>query len=146
MPILELDLFYAAIDKDDKFHKVGRKVLKDHRQRKIRGLKLDALSLHELELNLKAGNILIDGTKASTKGIAEFFAEVKLTLAAYRLKLFPLTADQIVIASELRDKFGLSFYDSHHAASAMLLDSKIVSNDKAYDLIPQLTRIAPQEI
>lgn len=107
------------------------------------GVKVDALALHELELNLKAGNILIEGRKATPRDIAKFFADLNRLLSLYNIGILPLTCAQIAKAADLRDKHRLSFYDSHHASSAMLYDSKIISTDITYDSVKGLTRIDP---
>ena len=107
------------------------------------GVKVDALALHELELNLKAGNILIEGRKATPRDIAKFFADLNRLLSLYNIGILPLTCAQIAKAADLRDKHRLSFYDSHHASSAMLYDSKIISTDTTYDSVKGLTRIDP---
>jgi predicted nucleic acid-binding protein len=99
--------------------------------------------LHELELNLKAGNILIRGRRAALKDIAKFFTDLNRLLSLYHIEVFPLTCAQIAKAAGLRAKHELSFYDSHHASSALLYDSKIISTDTTYDSIEDLTRIDP---
>jgi len=106
-------------------------------------VKVDSLALHELELNLKAGNILIKGRKATPRDIAKFFTDLNRLLSLYHMEILPLTCVQIAKAANLRDKHKLSFYDSHHASSAMLYDSKIISTDTTYDNIEDLTRIDP---
>lgn len=46
----------------------------------------------------------------------------------------------------LRQTLGLSFFDSHYAATALNLDGKIISFDRAYDRVPGLTRIEPGSV
>lgn len=106
-------------------------------------VKVDSLALHELELNLKTGNILINGRKATLGDIAKFFTDLNRLLSLYHMEILPLTCAEIVKAADLRAKHELSFYDSHHASSAMLYDSKIISTDTTYDKIEDLTRIDP---
>jgi len=60
--------------------------------------------LHELELNLKAGNILIDGRKANAEDIAKFFTELNRLLFLYDITILPLTCEQIAKAAHLRKK------------------------------------------
>ncbi len=102
--------------------------------------------MHELELNLKAGNILIDGRKANAEDIAKFFTELNRLLFLYDITILPLTCEQIAKAAHLRKKYNLSFYTSHHAASAILHDSEIISTDNTYDSIVDLKRIDPYSI
>jgi len=107
---------------------------------------ISSLALHELELNLKAGNILIEERRATLEDIAKFFTDLSRLLSLYDLNIFPLTCEQIAEAANLRKKHNLTFYDSHHAASAMLYDSKIISTDNTYDSVVGLKRIDPYSI
>ncbi len=107
---------------------------------------MSSLALHELELNLKSGNILIERRRADLENIAKFFDDLGRLLHLYDIGIFPLTCEQTVKAAHLRRKYNLTFYDSHHAASAMLYDSKIISTDDAYDVVLGLTRIDPYSI
>ena len=102
--------------------------------------------MHELELNLKAGNILIEERRTTLEDIAKFFTDLSRLLSLYDLNIFPLTCEQIAKAANLRKKYNLTFYDSHHAASAMLYDSKIISTDNTYDSVVDLKRINPYSI
>ena len=52
-----------------------------------------------------------------------------------------LGLDTLALQSELEEKYGLSYFDSLIAASARTVDSLIVSDDKAFDRVPGLTRI-----
>ncbi len=51
------------------------------------------------------------------------------------MKLTPLEAMEAV---RIRREYGLSYFDSLHAASAMGLDSTIMSFDEAYDRVKGL--------
>jgi predicted nucleic acid-binding protein len=44
------------------------------------------------------------------------------------------------LQSELEDSYLLSYFDSLIAASTLKLDSHIISNDEAFDRIPELKR------
>jgi len=142
-PILEVDLLYAALDPKDVHHQVARKLLNLTKGRKLAGVKIGSLALHELELNLKTGNLLIEERKATLEDIARFFTDLSRLLSLYNLSVFSLTCEQIAEAANLRKKYNLTFYDSHHAASAMLWDSKIISTDSIYDSVIGLKRINP---
>lgn len=146
MPILEVDLLYAALDPEDKHHEVAGRLLKRIKEGHEVGIKVDALALHELELNLKVGNILIEGRKATLEDIAKFFRDLSQLLSLYNINICPLTCEQIAKAADLRSSYNLTFYDSHHASSALLYDSKITSTDERYDHIKDLIRIDPYTI
>ena len=47
----------------------------------------------------------------------------------------------ILLQCEFEEKYGLSYFDSLIAASVFVLDRVIVSNDHAFDKVPDLARI-----
>jgi len=47
----------------------------------------------------------------------------------------------LAFQSELEERCGLSYFDSLVAASALTLDRQVVSDDDAFDRIPDLKRI-----
>jgi predicted nucleic acid-binding protein len=47
----------------------------------------------------------------------------------------------LAFQSELEMRYGLSYFDSLVAASALTLDRQVVSDDKAFDRVPNLKRI-----
>ena len=47
----------------------------------------------------------------------------------------------LAIQCELEEAYGLSYFDSLLAASALAVDQRIVSDDEAFDKVPQLNRI-----
>jgi len=54
----------------------------------------------------------------------------------------PLTLDILIKASELREKYNLSFFDSLHAATALPSDKVIISMDPDYGRIRELRTIS----
>ena len=57
-----------------------------------------------------------------------------------------MTARTISMASELREKFKLTYFDSLHCASAILYDGVILSVDEAYDKVSEVHRIDPRSL
>lgn len=58
---------------------------------------------------------------------------------------FPLTVDIVLTGTGIRKEHGLSFFDSHYAATALYGDGKILSTDKAYSRVPGLQLIEPDQ-
>lgn len=143
MPVLEVDVLYAGLDRDDPHSEVCSRILNMVRERRLKNVRICSLALHELELNLKAGNILVHGRKADLDDIVGFFEDLGRLLTLYRLDVLALTCEEIIEAAKLRRDYGLSFYDSHHAAAALLFDSEIISMDGAYDAVAKLKRTDP---
>jgi len=51
-----------------------------------------------------------------------------------------ISTSLLAYQAELEEKYGLSFFDSLIAASALALDRKVVSDDQAFDRVPDLKR------
>lgn len=66
--------------------------------------------------------------------------------ALSNVKYIPLTPDVAVASVYLRQTLNLTFFDSHHAATALNSDRKIISFYQAYDKVSGLTRIKPETI
>ncbi len=47
----------------------------------------------------------------------------------------------LALQAEVEERYGLSYFDSLVAASAKALDGEIVSDDRAFDLVPGLKRV-----
>jgi len=62
------------------------------------------------------------------------------------IELDLLIAQVILKAISLRRKYQLTYFDSLHAATAILHDGTIISSDKAYQEIKELKTIHPEEI
>jgi predicted nucleic acid-binding protein len=95
---------------------------------------MSSLSLIELELIYKSNNL-----------------EAYLTPHLAALSILPnvsyqpLTTDIVLTSIYLRQTHGLSFFDSHYAATALQGDAEIISTDQAYSKVPGLTLIDPDE-
>ena len=72
--------------------------------------------------------------------LSEYLAAVS---AIHGIEVLPLTPSVAVAAAYLRETHGLSFFDSHYAATALTRDGIIYSFDSAYDKVSGLTRMDP---
>jgi len=82
----------------------------------------------------------------SEKIEGQLLKDLAALAALSNIKYIPLTPDIVVAATYLRQTLNLTFFDFHYAATALNQDQKILSTDKAYDKIPELTRIKPENI
>jgi len=81
------------------------------RGRNLSQVKMALLALHE----------------ALTRSNVEEAKTVSLSLLAFQ--------------SELEERYGLSYFDSLIAASALTLDRQVISDDDAFERVPNLKRI-----
>ena len=86
--------------------------------------------------------IVLRARGRSSKEIASAMTALKYVFESYRIKEASTISTKLFIKqAELEEKYGLSYFDSLIASSALLLDKIIVSDDKAFDKIPKLKRI-----
>ncbi|NIQ06072.1 MAG: PIN domain-containing protein [Candidatus Korarchaeota archaeon] len=144
MPIIEVDTLWAALSPNEQFHKVAAKVLRQVKKGSIKNTAIDAIALHELELTLKAGKIKVKNERATLEDLIEIFEDITSLLDVYGIDVLPFSCEAVIKAGKLRLQYAISFYDSHHAAAALLHDARILAFDTVYDQISELKRIDPR--
>jgi len=135
MPIIELDILIAFVNKADKLHNVAIEIFNKITTGELKGIIVPTSAYIEYELILKSRGYSEDDVRSDI----EAFKRVK------NLGEVPLTSNIIVKASKLRETYGLTYFDSLHAASALLYDKTIISIDEAYRRVPKLKVLDPRE-
>jgi predicted nucleic acid-binding protein len=134
MPLLENDVVFAYLNELDPHHETAERILKKLQEGEI-ALDASSVSLVEMELIYRSED-------REDLLLSHLAAIAALPSVAYA----PLTPDLVIAGVYLRQTLGLSFFDSHYAATALSLDGKIISYDKAYDKVPGLSRIDPDSV
>jgi len=130
---VELDMLIALVNPEDKLHEHADRFFEKVARGELRDVRVATSALLEYELTLKS------------RGYPE--RDIREDIVAFKnlLKECPITSEVIVKASELREKYGLTYFDSLHAATAVLADGVIVSSDKDYEKVRGLKAIKPEE-
>lgn len=136
MPIIELDLLIALVNKEDKLHETASKLFEAAANGKIGKITIAASALMEYELILKSRGYNDE----------EISADIKALTRIKNVGEAPINAQVILKAINLRRKYQLTYFDSLHAATAILQDGTIISSDKAYQEIKELKTIHPEEM
>jgi len=134
MPLLENDVIFAYLNRADSYHDVARKLFYKLKNGELT-VEISSVSLLEIELVYKSRGI----EKRLLNDIAEL-------LALPGVKYVPLEPKVVLLSVYLRNQYNLTFFDSHYAATALSLDRKITSFDRAYEKVPGLARIDPEKI
>jgi predicted nucleic acid-binding protein len=129
MPVLDTEVLFALEPSNGKH----RSVLKFLTSAKA--LTMPDASLFEFQTVLR------------TRG--RDISEIRLAILAVRDILLghgvqeagTINSTMIARQCDLESRYGLTFFDSLIAASALALDSVIVSDDRAFDVVPGVTRI-----
>lgn len=136
MPVIELDMLIAFVNTLDQLHKTADELFYRATSGEIRDLKTASSAYLEYELILKS------------KGYTE--SEIRVDLAAFKeipnIGEAQLTVNVVLKASEIREKYGLTYLDSLHGATAILSDGKIISSDKAFEKVKELKSINPSKL
>ena len=133
MPLIENDTIFAFLNSLDKHHDAAKTIMRrlDHGEIEA---ELSSVALIEMELVYMS------------QGLEERLVGDLAAVAALRgVRVLPLTPDVAVAAAYIRGAHGLSFFDSHYAATALAGDGEIISFDEAYDGVPGLKRVVPSE-
>ncbi len=134
MVLMENDVIFAYMNENDENHQVAEKIFQALKKGKLK-LDISGVTLLEMELIYKS------------QKLEERLLEVMSALLSLpNVNFIPLTPEIVITSVRLRQEFGLSFFDSHYTATALYLDGKIISFDKAYEDVPGLERIDPTSL
>ena len=131
---MENDVIFAYLNKRDPNHVTAKRIFGKLRDGEL-SVEISSVSLVEMELIYRS-------EKMEDKLLEDLAAMVVLP----NVKYVPLTPDIAVASVYLRKTLGLTFFDSHHAATALSSDGKIISFDQVYERVPGLTRINPETL
>lgn len=136
MPVIELDMLIAFVNKADKLHSIAVKLFNKVASGLLDNVAVPVSAYMEYELILRSRGY-------SEETISD---DIKAFKHIRNLDEIPLTSNIIVTASEIRMRYGLTYFDSLHAASALQYDKTIISVDKAYRKILGLQTIDPRKV
>jgi len=132
--LIENDLIFAFLNKYDKNYTVAYEIFKKIKNGELK-VEASSISLLEMELIYK-----------SEKRESQLFRDLAALASFENIKFIPLTPEITLASVYIRQETGLSFFDSHYAATALSLDRKILSFDKSYENVEGLIRIDPKDI
>ena len=136
MPIIEFDMLIAYVNIIDKLHRIASMIFTRIVNGELVNVAVPTSVYMEYELILRSKGYNEEIIRKDT----EAFRLIK------NLDEVPLTSNILIEASRLRNRYGLSYFDSLHAASALLYDKTIISVDRAYRRIKGLKVLNPREL
>ncbi|MDI6848096.1 MAG: PIN domain-containing protein [Candidatus Bathyarchaeia archaeon] len=129
MPVADTDFIFAINPKDHK-HQHAMRLLKE-----LSGLMVPDTAALEFQVVLRAR-----GRSPSQVKIALLALHEALTRSNVK-EVKTVSMSLLAFQSELEDRYGLSYFDSLIAASVLTLDRQVVSDDDAFDRVPNLKRM-----
>ncbi len=133
MLVIELDLLLGFVNSRDPLHQVACEFFERVARGELEEVKVAASAFLEYEFVLSSRGL------NAGRDILSFKAIPNLGEA-------PITAEVLVKASELRKAYGLTYFDSLHAATALLLDKKLVSTDREFRRVRELEVVDPRSL
>ena len=117
--LIETDVLLAALNQHYPLCEVARVVLA------LEHLMLSPYSMLEWNLLVRAGKIRVKSFSKTSERLEGLFRTREIKIIADRPSFHSL-------AHEIESKYGLTFFDSLHAAAAKLEDQELLSFDTAY--------------
>lgn len=134
MPLIENDVIFAYLNELDPNFSVAERIFRKISSGSI-SVSISSVALVEMELIYRSEN----REEALLRDMAALAALPNATFES-------LTPNVALSAVYLRQTFGLSFFDSHYAATALNLDKAILSFDRSYERVKGLKRLDPARI
>jgi len=128
VPVADTDFLFALNPKDRK-HQHAMKLLDT-----LSNLIVPDSAVIEYQAVLRARGRSPSQTKLALLALHEALARRRVREAK------TISTSLLAFQAELEERYGLSFFDSLIAASTLALDREVVSDDEAFDRVPDLKR------
>lgn len=129
MPVADTEFLFAINPRDPK-HRYAMRLLKE-----LNGIIAPDSAALEFQVVLRARGRTPSQVKMALLALHEALTRSNVK----EVKTMSMTL--LAFQSELEERYKLSYFDSLLAASALILDRQVVSDDKAFDRISNLKRI-----
>ena len=133
MYLIETDMLLAAASPRDRHHATALEIL-----RSVKPLILSPYSLIELDLIVCSGRIRVV--------LPDFYWALESLIAYHGIGVLPPQLLHLEKALALRAGHGLSYFDSLHAAVAVSAGATLVSFDRQYATVRELSYTHPREL
>ena len=120
----------------DKFHEISKKIFERIKSNQLKNIYFPTSAFLEYELVLKSQNI----------SELEILKDIIHFKNIENIKEIPLDSEIIISASKLREKYGLTYFDSLHCSSALKTDQKMITTDKDISNVKILEIINPKSL
>jgi len=129
MPVADTEVLFALNPKDPR-HQDAMRTFKE-----IVPLMVPDTAVFEFQTVLRARGTPPSETKVALLAIHEAMRRSHIE------EVSTMDTRLLAFQCELEDQHGLSYFDSLIAASSLVLDRVVVSDDEAFDRVPDLKRI-----
>jgi predicted nucleic acid-binding protein len=131
LPVLDTVVLFGTADSNDPHHERAKRHL---RRISEPGVYLATFALLEFDIVMKSRGLLFEDRMEKHAILLRDNPELDRKVAGIN----PAT---LYLASSLEEAAELEYFDAGVAAEAIQLDGKVISTDRAFDLVEGLTRI-----
>ena len=133
MPVLDTQILFALNPKD-RFHERTLTRLTDLRRKN--------LTLHAPDTAVLEFQVVLRSMDRRTDMVRKALMALRAALEMNgAIETQTLDTDLLMQQCEIEGKYGLSYFDSLIAASALRLNDEILSDDESFDKVPGIKRI-----
>jgi len=129
MPIVDTEVLFTTSPRDPR-HQHTLRVFKE-----VGSLKAPDTAILEFQTVLRARNIAASEVKVALLALHEVLWRNDVE------EIKTVNTNLLALQCELEERYMLSYFDSLIAASALVTDRQVVSDDEAFDRVPELKRI-----
>jgi len=133
--MIELDFLIALARSGDKHHEEVLRILETNRG----NLTISPYSLTELDLLVWSNTFRVEEQR-------RFFKLLNDTVNYYEIDVARSSPAHIAEAYGLRANYGLTFFDSLHAAMSITQGIPLLSYDRSYERVKELQYVPPSEL
>jgi predicted nucleic acid-binding protein len=127
-------MLLALLNRADKLHTVASRLFEKIARGELQRMAVAASAYLEFELIMRSKGFNYN----------EILEDILMFKSIPKLDEVPLTSDVILNAIRIRADYGLTYFDSLHASTALLHDGVIISVDEAYKKVQGLRVVDPR--
>ncbi len=130
MPILDTVVLFAVADRKDKNHLVAKNHMKNLRKKVHR---LSTFALLEFDIVLKSRGFSFDERMEKVALLINDFPQVMNRVS-------PISPTTVYHTAKLEKELSMDYFDAGVASEALESDALVISTDRVFDKVPNLTR------
>lgn len=131
MPVLDTVILFAVADSKDQYHSSAINHMKNIRKKNYR---LSAFALLEFDVVLKSRGISFNDRMEKVALLINDFPQVTRRMSS-------ITPATIYLTARLEKELSMDYFDGGVASEALQSDGVVISTDRVFDRVPNLTRI-----
>lgn len=139
MYLIETDIIYSLLFRKDTHNRLAHQLLEKTLSEGV-PIAVSTLALVELDLTTKSNPVVFSGPKT------EVFERLTKNCRQYGVEELSISTADAIQSICFREKYGLTFFDSYYAAQAHTTQCTLVSFDKVYSKVKEITHKTPEEI